>query len=135
MIVMLVLVCEFTLIIVENCFKKLIYYICLMKYIVQSTDFDTPLVDRLLQMRGIADSQDQFFNPTFRDYWLKPSLLSDFEVGVKRILEAVDRGEKIAIFGDYDVDGVTSSWLLYVFIRNILKHPHVTVRLPNRLED
>jgi single-stranded-DNA-specific exonuclease len=33
------------------------------------------------------------------------------------------------------VDGVTSSWLLYVFIRNILKHPHITVRLPNRLED
>jgi hypothetical protein len=69
-----------------------------MKYIVQSTDFDTPLIDRLLQMRGITDSQDQFFNPTFRDYWIKPSLLSDFEIGVKRILGAVDRGEKIAIF-------------------------------------
>ncbi len=106
-----------------------------MKYTIQSTAFDTPLIDRLLEMRGITDSQDQFFNPTFRDYWIKPSLLSDFEIGIKRILEAVDKGEKIAIFGDYDVDGVTSSWLLYVFIRNILKHPSITVRLPNRLED
>jgi single-stranded-DNA-specific exonuclease len=106
-----------------------------MKYVIQSNTFDIPLIERLLELRGITDHQDQFFDPTFRDYWISGSLLSDFDLGVERIVLAVTRGEKIAIFGDYDVDGVTSTRLLYTFIRNILKHPHVTVRLPNRLED
>jgi len=106
-----------------------------MKYTVQSTDFSRSLIQRLLHLRQITDHHDQFFDPQFRDYWIRPSLLNDFEQGVDRIIAAVNHSEKIAIFGDYDVDGVTSTWLLYVFIRNILKHPHVTVRLPNRLED
>jgi len=62
-------------------------------------------------------------------------LLRDFDIGLDRIIAAINNGEKIAIFGDYDVDGVTSSWLLYTFIRRICKHPKVTIRLPNRLED
>jgi len=86
-------------------------------------------------IRGICDDHDDFFSPTFRQYWITPSLLSDFDLWVDRIIAAIERGEKIAIFGDYDVDGVTSSWLLYVFIRNMCKHPQVTIRLPNRLED
>lgn len=106
-----------------------------MKYIVQSTDVDASVVDRLMKIRGIDDDHDKFFDPTFRDYWISWSLLSDFDIGVQRIVHAMERGEKIAIFGDYDVDGVTSSRLLYVFISNMCNYPDVTIRLPNRLAD
>lgn len=106
-----------------------------MKYVVQSSDFNNSVVERLLAIRGIDDDHDKFFDPTFRDYWIPWELLSDFDVGIERIIHAINIWQKIAIFGDYDVDGVTSSWLLYVFICNFCKHTDVTIRLPNRLED
>lgn len=106
-----------------------------MKYKIQSTNYSKSLVERLLSIREIWDDHDHFFEPTFSHYRIKPSLLVDFGIGIDRIISAINNWEKIAIFGDYDVDGVTSSWLLYVFIRNMCKHSQVTIKLPNRLED
>ena len=48
-----------------------------------------------------------------------PYLLADMEKAVERILAAVERGEKIDIYGDYDVDGVTSGSMLYLYLRSV----------------
>ncbi len=48
-----------------------------------------------------------------------PFLLNDMEVGAKRILSAVENGEHISIFGDYDVDGVTSVSILYLYLDSL----------------
>jgi len=106
-----------------------------MNYFIVANNYDQSLIARLLHLRWIDEDSEQFFDPTFKSYWIAGSLLRDFDIGLDRIIAAINNGEKIAIFGDYDVDGVTSSWLLYTFIRRICKHPKVTIRLPNRLED
>jgi single-stranded-DNA-specific exonuclease len=50
-------------------------------------------------------------------------------------MEAIAKNQKIMIFGDYDVDGVTSSWIVYKFFHKWCNYKKVSVRLPNRLED
>lgn len=73
----------------------------------------------LLARRGVADEQEarRFLNPSL-DQLHDPFLLHGMEPAVLRLLEARDRGEKIAIVGDYDVDGVTSTAILLA----VLKH-------------
>jgi single-stranded-DNA-specific exonuclease len=39
------------------------------------------------------------------------------------------------IFGDYDVDGVSASYIMYVFFKKFLNYPHISIRLPHRLKD
>gem|GEM_PF-2475129 len=51
-----------------------------MNYSVQSVDYTKTLVERLMCIRGICDDHDDFFSPTFRQYWITPSLLSDFDL-------------------------------------------------------
>ena len=69
-----------------------------------------PIVARLLHSRGIVSPQgiDPYLNPQPHD----PSLLPDIARAVERIRQAIDSGETIGIFGDFDVDGVTATALL-----------------------
>lgn len=70
-------------------------------------------VARLLSARGInLDSVDTFLAPTLRDTMPNPATMQDVDKAVARIITALDAGETIAVFGDYDVDGATSSALL-----------------------
>src|SRR5881394_3878624 len=73
----------------------------------------SPVVAKLLCQRGLSDPElaDRFLNPSL-DHLHDPMLLADMGVAVDRILAAVARKEKIAIHGDYDVDGVTSTVIL-----------------------
>ncbi len=73
----------------------------------------SPVVARLLCQRGLSDPAlaDRFLNPSL-DHLHDPMLLKDMGVAVDRILGALARKEKIAIHGDYDVDGVTSTVIL-----------------------
>ena len=73
----------------------------------------SPVVARLLCQRGLSDPElaDRFLNPSL-DHLHDPMLLKDMGVAVDRILGALARKEKIAIHGDYDVDGVTSTVIL-----------------------
>jgi single-stranded-DNA-specific exonuclease len=57
------------------------------------------------------------------------------EVAVERIKQAIKNKEKIMIFGDYDVDGVTSSWLLYKFFTKFLNYKNISVQYPDRIKD
>ena len=72
----------------------------------------------LLVQRGIDtyESVSRFFNPKLSDLH-DPFLMKDMDKAVRRIDEAVSRGEKIMVYGDYDVDGTTAVALVYIFLR------------------
>ena len=76
------------------------------------------LVRRLLAQRGIrgGDEAERFLNPKLKELG-DPFALPDMEAAVTRLLTAVDAGESIVIFGDYDVDGVTSLTLLHTLLK------------------
>ena len=77
------------------------------------------LVARVLAGRGVSlDDAPAFLSPTIRALMPDPYTLTDCEKAVNRLARAIDRGEKVAIFGDYDVDGASSSALLYRFLRH-----------------
>ena len=78
------------------------------------------IVGRLLALRGVnGDSAEKFLNPTLRDWLPDPYSLRDMEKAVARLVRAISDSESIAIFGDYDVDGATSSALLVRFFNLI----------------
>jgi single-stranded-DNA-specific exonuclease len=84
------------------------------------------IVARVLAGRGVdADTAQRFLDPTIRDLLPDPSSLTDMEAAAARIAHAVLRGERVAIFGDYDVDGAASSALL----KRVLDH----YRVPNEI--
>ena len=90
------------------------------------------LVDELLLARGVArDDLERHRNPTIRDFLPDPSSFQDMDKGAKRMADAVQGRESIAIFGDYDVDGATSSALLVLLVRWLGVEPMVYI--PDRL--
>ncbi|HWJ72527.1 MAG TPA: single-stranded-DNA-specific exonuclease RecJ [Kaistia sp.] len=77
------------------------------------------LLARVLAARGVAvDQAADFLNPSLRQLMPDPSVLTDMDSAAERIADAVERGEAVAIFGDYDVDGATSSALLARFLES-----------------
>lgn len=91
-----------------------------------------PLTAQLLINRGLVDCDRafSFLNPLLKDLH-DPFLLKDMDRAVARIVSALYEGEPIAIYGDYDVDGTTSTALLYLFFRDI--GVPVTWHIPDRL--
>ncbi|MBR6782464.1 MAG: single-stranded-DNA-specific exonuclease RecJ [Clostridia bacterium] len=92
----------------------------------------TPLTARLLCSRGYSDpaSAEIFFGNDER-VWNDPMLMADMPHAVRRVLDAVENHESIAIYGDYDVDGVTSVTSLYLYLTGL--GADVTCYIPNRL--
>jgi len=94
----------------------------------------SPIAARLLCIRGMTDveSARRFLSPTLDDL-LDPFTLTDMTAAVDRILSAIALRERIAIHGDYDVDGVTST----VILRRALEllGADVTHFIPERLRD
>ncbi|GAA4028764.1 single-stranded-DNA-specific exonuclease RecJ [Sphingomonas rosea] len=89
------------------------------------------LVDELLLGRGVAPHElDRYRSPTIRDLLPDPSLFRDMDQAAERVAAAVLSGERIAIFGDYDVDGATSSALLTLLLRQLGSDP--LVYIPDR---
>src|ERR1043165_8749226 len=75
------------------------------------------LVDELLLARGIArDDLPRHRDPKIRDFLPDPSCFNDMDKGAKRLADAVQAPETLAIFGDYDVHGATSAALLVLQI-------------------
>jgi single-stranded-DNA-specific exonuclease len=92
------------------------------------------IVGRLLAARQLdIDSAESYLSPTLRALLPDPSLFRDMDRAAERLLQAIARGEKIAVFGDYDVDGATSAALLHRFFAAI----GVSLRLyiPDRLTE
>jgi single-stranded-DNA-specific exonuclease len=94
----------------------------------------SPLVQRLLAQRdpGTAEGVERFLNPKLREL-SDPFLLPNMDAAVTRLFRAVDAGERVVLFGDYDVDGVSSLTLL----RAILAAYGLEARcfLPLRMEE
>jgi single-stranded-DNA-specific exonuclease len=94
----------------------------------------SPVTARLLCIRGISDLDEarRFLAPSLDDL-LDPFRLADMSVAVDRILKAIASGERIAIHGDYDVDGITST----VILRRALEllGADVIHFIPERLRD
>ena len=77
------------------------------------------LVARVLAGRGVAvDDAPAFLEPSIRSLMPDPYRLTDCEAAAERLVEAIRRGERVAIFGDYDVDGAASSALLWRFLHH-----------------
>ncbi len=77
------------------------------------------LVARVLAGRGVGvDEAPAFLDPTIRNLMPDPSRLTDCDAAAERICAAVNRSERVAIFGDYDVDGAASSALMYRFLHH-----------------
>ena len=75
------------------------------------------IVARVLAARGItADGAARFLDPTVRDLLPDPASLTDMAKAGARLADAVERRERVAIFGDYDVDGACASALLKRFL-------------------
>ncbi|HVU29332.1 MAG TPA: single-stranded-DNA-specific exonuclease RecJ [Sphingomicrobium sp.] len=90
------------------------------------------LVDELLLARGVErDDLARHRDPRIRDFLPDPSCFRDMDKGAKRLADAIQSGETIAIFGDYDVDGATSAALLVLLLRRLNAEPMVYI--PDRL--
>ena len=90
------------------------------------------LLQKILMSRGITDmaAMEQFLNPSIREYMPNPSVLCDMDAAAKIIADSIVAGEKIAIYGDYDVDGITSTAVLVKYFRAL--GVDVTWHLPTR---
>ena len=78
------------------------------------------IVRQLLLSRGVAaEDIERHRNPTLRNFLPDPSLFRDMDIAADRIAQAVIAGETITIYGDYDVDGATSSALLIRLLREL----------------
>jgi single-stranded-DNA-specific exonuclease len=115
------------------------------KWVIQKHDHETvkrfalelnvsPLLAALLIARGFDDEgkAHRFLNPCI-EHLHEPSLLKGMEAASARILKAIDSGEKIMIWGDYDVDGTTGTTLLRSVIRTL--DGMSTFHIPNRFTE
>ena len=90
------------------------------------------LLARILAGRGVEpDEVDAYLDPTVKRLMPDPHVITAMEQAAARIADAAMRGEQVAIFGDYDVDGATSSALLGRFLRAAGLDP--IVHIPDRI--
>jgi single-stranded-DNA-specific exonuclease len=92
------------------------------------------IIGRLLAQRGVGAAEAPvFLAPRLRDQLPDPAHLIDMAPAVARLVRAIRDGEKIAIFGDYDVDGATSAALLLRFLATV--GAAASVYVPDRLRE
>ncbi|WP_375304040.1 single-stranded-DNA-specific exonuclease RecJ [Bradyrhizobium sp. A11] len=90
------------------------------------------LLARVLAGRGVdIDAVPDFLDPTIRKLMPDPFTVTEMEAAAKRIADAAVKGEKVAIFGDYDVDGATSAALLSWHLRHCGLDP--LIHIPDRI--
>ncbi|MEE0127416.1 MAG: single-stranded-DNA-specific exonuclease RecJ [Clostridia bacterium] len=92
------------------------------------------VIGKIIVNRNVIKDEDVriFINPT-RDDFYDPFLFKEMDIAVERIIKAINNEEKILIYGDYDVDGITSTTVLkkYLLDRGIM----VDTYIPNRLHE
>ena len=94
----------------------------------------SPILCRLLIQRGIRSKAEvqKFFNPQLNEL-LDPWLMEDMDKAVARINSAVERGERILVYGDYDVDGTTAVALVYNFLKR--DYDNLDYYIPDRYNE
>jgi single-stranded-DNA-specific exonuclease len=93
----------------------------------------SPLTAQVLANRGISeiDQAYQFLHPSL-SHLHSPFLMKDMDKAVDRVIQALSKGEQVLIYGDYDVDGVTSTAILALFFQS-LQFPY-RYYIPHRIE-
>ncbi|MBR3281402.1 MAG: single-stranded-DNA-specific exonuclease RecJ [Clostridia bacterium] len=91
------------------------------------------LMAKVIMNRNIPEEKiESFLHPKLSDLY-DPFLFNDMDKAVDRILKAIDKKEKITIYGDYDVDGITSATILVKYFTSL--NANVDAYLPNRLSE
>ena len=90
----------------------------------------------LLVQRGIENYDDakEFFRPSLT-HLHDPFLMKDMDKAVSRIKKAWENGEKILIYGDYDVDGTTAVALIYTYLKNFINKKKIEFYIPDRYDE
>jgi single-stranded-DNA-specific exonuclease len=92
----------------------------------------TEIIARVIAGRGVTlETAHHFLNPSLKENLPNPSDFQDMDKAASRIVDAIEKGEKIAIFGDYDVDGATSTALFKRFFRHL--NIDVMIYIPDRM--
>jgi len=92
------------------------------------------VLGRVLAARDVGlDDVDRFMTPTLRDLMPPAAEMRDLDAGAERIADAIMKGERVGIIGDYDVDGISSSALFRLFFRHLDREP--VVHIPHRLDE
>ncbi len=106
----------------------------LIDTLMQGCDISETLAT-IIANRGVSDVQEAlcYLEPKLKHELPDPFLLKDMDKAAKRIVQAMENGETITIFGDYDVDGATSSALLKRFFRHF--DINVRVYIPHRIKE
>jgi len=94
----------------------------------------SPLVSQVLINRGFdtPEKVDIFLSASLKDLY-NPFLMKDMEKAVDRVISAIKKKEKICIYGDYDVDGITATSIVVLFLQEI--DADVAFHIPNRLTE
>ncbi|MGB8191641.1 MAG: DHH family phosphoesterase, partial [Chitinophagaceae bacterium] len=95
-----------------------------------------PAICGILVQRGIEtyEQAKSFYRPQLSDL-PDPFLMKDMQLAVDRILSAINNGEKILVFGDYDVDGTTSVATMYQFLEKIYSPEKIDYYIPHRYRE
>ncbi|MDO5341466.1 MAG: single-stranded-DNA-specific exonuclease RecJ [Bacteroidia bacterium] len=90
----------------------------------------------LLVQRGITTYEEarDFFRPSL-SHLHDPFLMRDMDKAVDRLQLAMQNGEKILIYGDYDVDGTTAVALIYTYLKNLVNKKRIEFYIPDRYEE
>ena len=90
----------------------------------------------LLVQRGIRnyDEAKDFFRPSLT-HLHDPFLMKDMDKAVERIKKAWENGEKILVYGDYDVDGTTAVALIYTYLKNFISKKKISFYIPDRYDE
>ncbi|MCX2839521.1 single-stranded-DNA-specific exonuclease RecJ [Salinimicrobium sp. MT39] len=104
-----------------------------VEHLQEALGVEKPIASLLVQ-RGIETFEEakKFFRPSLEDLH-DPFLMKDMEAAVSRIELALQKGENIMVFGDYDVDGTTSVALVSSYLKRI--YPNVATYIPDRYEE
>ncbi len=99
---------------------------------IQRSSLKDSLLEELLAIKNIdtPEKTEEFLNPS-RKYFISPYAFSDMQKAKDRILKAIEKKEKILIWGDFDCDGVTSTTLLYKALKKL--NAEVMEFIPDRL--
>lgn len=94
----------------------------------------TPILSRILTSRQILTPEHahRYLSPSLNDLH-NPFLMKDMQKGVQRLIKAIYANEKVGIYGDYDVDGITSVVVLLKFLKDI--GHHVLYYIPDRIQE
>ena len=103
--------------------------------IIKALNVDENLATLLVQ-RGITtyDEAKTFFRPSL-DQLHDPFLMKDMDKAVNRVLRAIDEGEKVLVYGDYDVDGTTAVALVYTYLKPFFKKKKIEFYIPDRYQE